>query len=98
MASCRVNVLPLTPLGPATQEDDQRVGVLAQIDPIAGGEVYPGFEHTGADALDAREVSHFQLEQGCRHFGRSPGIEPFEPSRIRAATVEVDLFPDCGYR
>ena len=42
-------MLPLAFLGPAAQENGQRIAILAEIDPVAGAEVYPVLEDTGAD-------------------------------------------------
>ena len=98
MAAGGFHILPLACLGPAAQENDQRLAVPAKIDPVAGPEVYPVFQDTSADTLDAGEVSLLQPDQCRRYLRRSPGVQPIEPSRIGATAFPVDIFPDRDHR
>ena len=72
----------LSLLGPTAQEDDQGIAVLAEIDPVAGAEVYPVLEDASAHTLSVREIALFHPDQRCRHFGCGLGVKPIEPSGI----------------
>ena len=88
----------LTFLCPTAQEDDQGIAVLAEIDPVAGAEIYPAFENTGADTRDAGQVSLLHPDQRGRRLGRCLSVEPIEPSGVRATAFGVDVLPDLNDR
>ena len=70
-----LDTLLLSLLGPTAQEDDQDIAFLAEIDPIAGAEVYPAFEDTGAHALSVGEVALLHPDQRRHHLGRGLSVK-----------------------
>jgi hypothetical protein len=46
-----LDILLLAFLCTAAEKDDQLVAVLAEINPVAGSEIYPAFKGTHSDAL-----------------------------------------------
>jgi hypothetical protein len=55
-----LDVLLLGLLGATTEEDDQFVTLLAEIDPVPWAEIYLIFRHTLSNGLYIREIPLFQ--------------------------------------
>src|SRR6476646_8585166 len=53
------NVLVLTLLRSASEQDHDGVAIFAEIDPISWPKIDSVLEHAGTDALDVREVRQF---------------------------------------
>src|SRR5208337_1539156 len=89
--SC-VDVAPLALLRAATQQDDKRLAVFAEINSIARPEVEFVFENSRADTLDVREISQRNSSQCCRYLCRHLSIQAIEPRRVWAATSSIEIF------
>ena len=78
---------------PAEQDDD-RIRVLAKVDPVTGAKIDPGFINAGTGALGVREITLLDPNHGRGHLCRRWGIETFEPLRKRAEVVLIRILPD----
>lgn len=76
---------------------NESISVLAEIDPVAGTKIYAVLGDTRPDAFGVGEVALLHPDQGRRHLGRRTGIKPVEPSRIWAAALGIDVFPDLKH-
>ncbi len=56
--------------GATTEQDDEGISILAEINPVAGAEIYAVLEDTGPDALGVGEVALLYPDQSRRHLGR----------------------------
>ncbi len=92
-----IDILLLALLGATAEQDDESFSVLAKINPVAGAKIYALLEDTARDALGVGKVAMLHADHGCGHLGRRAGIEPVEPSRIWAAALGIDVFPDLKH-
>jgi len=79
-------------LGAATEQDNQRVAVSAEVDPITGTEIDPRLEHAAADSFDVGQMAKREPRQGDRHFRGRLRIEAVEPAAKRAPSGCVQIF------
>ena len=68
------------------KQDDHRVPVPAEVDPVARPEVQAQLQHTAADGLEAREVPGRDPAKGSLDSVGRNWIEPVQPSAERLAS------------
>ena len=83
---------------PTTQKDDQDIALLAEIDTMAGVEVYPGFENTGAHALCVGEVALLHPDQLHHYLGHSVSVRLIELSSVGTAAFGVNSVQDFNHQ
>ena len=88
------DVVLLPALGAATQQDDQRVPVLSEVQPVAGPLVDPILLHPCPDAFGVGQVAPFQACQRHGHLGGRLGVQVIEPVGERAAAAGIQKLPD----
>lgn len=86
------DVTRLTLLRSATQQNDNRLAIFAEVHPIPGTEIDPKLEYASADALHAREVSQLQPANGRRNLRCRGGIKSAKPIRERAQSRTIEVF------
>jgi len=76
-------------LGAATEQDDQHITVLAEVNAVARPEVDFILGNTFADSFDVRGVALAQPVERCRDLGGSNRIQTVEPFAERRCTVGI---------
>jgi len=90
------DVAVLTPLGAATEQDDDRFTIPAEVHSIAGAAVDPQFGGTLADRLCIRGVAVSEAPKRGRNDGGGLEVESIEPLTEWALVClrSVDFDPD----
>jgi hypothetical protein len=88
------DILLLAPFGPASQQNDDLLAILAEVDSIAGPEIDSIFEHARSHAFHVRQIALSQALQSHRYLCGSLRIEPIEPTCEWTAPVRVEVLSD----
>ena len=70
-------------LGSATEQDDQRVAIATQVDPVAGSGIDPVLEDASPDASGVGQVAQRHAGQRGRDLRGGPPVQAIEPPRAR---------------
>src|SRR6266851_5997082 len=90
---CLLDIGLLSPLRAAAQQDDQRVAILGQIDPIARSPINAALGDD-ADPLHARCVARCEPQRRRGDLRCYLGIEPIEPGSVGARAIRAKIFDD----
>jgi hypothetical protein len=85
----------LPALGAPGKQDNQRVAVAAEVDPIAGSELDPVLEHTGPDRFGVGEIALRHPGDDSGHPRTGLQVEILEP--VVEGTVAVLVVPIVPY-
>ena len=74
-------------LGPARQQDDDRLAIPPEIDPIAGTKIDPKFQHSFSHAFDVGEIALLDAGERTNDLGAGRNVvfrEPFSEWTLTA--------------
>ena len=92
-----LNVTLLTFLRTAAEQDNQRVPVFPEINPVARAEIEAILEYATAYPFDIREIADLHSGEGYCYTRRRNGIQPVEPLGVETPTLGVMVFPDIDH-
>ena len=90
------NRVLLTLLTTAAEQYDDRIAVLAKIDPVSRAKVDLPLEYAGAHTLYRREVAFREPVKGSRDLRSRRCIQAIEPLCMGRATLQVKVFEDLN--
>src|SRR5688572_14312207 len=85
------DVLPLRRLGAADQQQDDRLSVLAEIDPVSRAEDQARFPDAGPYTFVVPEIAHLETEYPCLDSSPDRSIQRFKPLTKRVPLVCWDV-------
>jgi hypothetical protein len=91
------DVLLLTLLDAAAEQNNQPLAVFAKINPVAGAEIDSQFKHTGTNTFNIRDITHGEPGYGGCHFRGCRCIQSVKPNLVKVAALPVEIFSDLNH-
>ena len=92
------DIVGLTLLGAATEQDDEGFAVLAEVNPIAWAPINFEFRNAVPRRFDVRKVTSCDLFQSRCDLRCGRRIQPGKPSPEGASPLYVDVLANFNYQ
>jgi hypothetical protein len=93
----RIDIALLPLLGPARQQDDDRLAIPPEINSIARTEIDPKFEHAFAHAFDVGEIALLDAGDRTDDLGAGRNVLFREPFGEWTLTARGDVIADIEH-